>query len=170
LFCWETELARRIAGAIAIPLYIAPTMVMPRRKFSKELKEAAVGKLRRGTPEREVARACGVDRWTLRRWQRELDEFGAGAFGGYGKNRRGRAEPRSQAVITYLSADEFEALKAACSAAGFRSLPEFARSCIFRTPDDPPVRRAKVILAELGAVAIRLKRALPLLAQSLERR
>src|SRR5882757_1530825 len=121
---------------------------MSRRRFTREFKEAAVRKLIRGTPAGEVARACRVDPAILRRWQRELDEFGAMAFGGYGKNRHVRSEPRSRSITLHVSPDEFEALKITGSAAGFRSLAEFARFRMFRATVEPPLKQAKTILDE----------------------
>ena len=129
---------------------------MSRRKFTKRFKEAAVRKLIRGTPIGEVSRACLVNQWTLRRWQKELEEFGARAFGGYGKRRRAHAAPKSKPILLYLSSDELDAVKAASSAAGFRSLAEFARSRIFRAAGERPVAQVETILGELAVVATKL--------------
>lgn len=95
--------------------------------------------------ERGVARACRVNKWILRRWQRELDEFGAMAFGGYGKNRRGGAVPRTRKVYLSVTTDELDAVKAASWSAGFRSLPKFVRSRRFHATDERPVRSETVI-------------------------
>jgi hypothetical protein len=96
-----------------------------------------------------------VDPAILRRWQKELDEFGAKAFGGYGKNRHVRSEPRSRSITLHLSPDEFDALKTAATTAGFRTLAEFARFRLFRAADEPPVR-AGTVLDELATVATKL--------------
>ncbi|HJS99243.1 MAG TPA: transposase [Terriglobales bacterium] len=58
-----------------------------RRKFSKEFKLAAVGRLESGQSNAEVARALEVDPSELYRWRRELQEHGERAFGGVGKKR-----------------------------------------------------------------------------------
>jgi len=143
---------------------------MFRRKFTKQFKEAAIRKLRRGTPELEVARACRVNRWILRRWQKELDEFGARAFGGYGTNRRTHAAPKSKPIILCLSSDELDAVKAASSAAGFRSLAEFARSRILSATGERPLAQVETILGELAVVATKLTQMLSKeLAESLSR-
>jgi transposase-like protein len=134
---------------------------MSRRKFTREFKEAAVRKLRRGTPELEVARACRVNRWILRRWQKELNEFGARAFGGYGTNRRAHAAPKSKPIILYLSSDELDAVKAASSAAGFRSLAEFARSRILRATGERPLAQVEKLLEDLAVVVRKLTERLP---------
>jgi transposase-like protein len=130
--------------------------MMFRRKFTKQFKEAAIRKLRRGTPELEVARASRVNRWILRRWQKELDEFGARAFGGYGTNRRAQAVPKSKPIILYLSSDELDAVKAASSAAGFRGLAEFARSRILCATGERPLAQVETVLEEIAAVATKL--------------
>jgi transposase-like protein len=127
-----------------------------RRKFTKRFKETAVRKLIRGTPIGEVARACRVNQWILRRWHKEFEEFGARAFGGYGKQRRAHAAPKSKPILLYLSSDELDAVKAASSAAGFRSLAEFARSHILRATVERPVAQVETILGELAVVATRL--------------
>lgn len=112
--------------------------IMSRRTFTKEFKKAAVAKLRLGTPAKELARACDVDTSILRRWQREMDEFGARAFGGYGKSRYVSAERRAKAIVVHLSSDEFDAVKTSSAHAGFRSLAEFARSRMFHSTSEPP--------------------------------
>ena len=121
-----------------------------RRKFTKRFKEAAVRKLKRGTPIGDVARACRVNQWILRRWQTELNEFGARAFGGYGKRRRDYAPSKSKPILLYLCSDELDAVKAASSEAGFRSLAEFARSCILRATGERPLAQVGTILGELA--------------------
>ncbi|HVS88336.1 MAG TPA: transposase [Candidatus Acidoferrum sp.] len=60
---------------------------MARRKFSKEFKVAAIGRLQGGQTAAEVARALEVHPSELHRWRREVDEHGEGAFQGVGKKR-----------------------------------------------------------------------------------
>jgi transposase len=60
---------------------------MSRRKFSKEFKLTAVGRLESGQSVAEVARALEVHPSDLHRWRRELAEQGARAFSGVGKKR-----------------------------------------------------------------------------------
>jgi transposase-like protein len=62
-------------------------MSLSRRQFTKEFKEAAVGRLGLGASLAEVARACEVNPNVLHRWRRELRDFGAKAFTGNGKRR-----------------------------------------------------------------------------------
>jgi len=131
-----------------------------RQKFTKQFKEAAVRKLRRGTPEREVARGCRVNPWILRRWQKEFEEFGTRAFGGYGKNRHARAGPRSRVILLCLSSDELDAVKMASSAGGFRSLAEFARSRIFHPANETSLVQVQDILEELAIVVRKLTQTL----------
>jgi len=61
-------------------------MVM-RRKFSREFKLAAVGRVRAGESVAEVARACEVNPNDVQRWRRESDEYGDRAFLGFGQRR-----------------------------------------------------------------------------------
>jgi transposase-like protein len=134
---------------------------MPRRNFTREFKEAAVRNLRLGIPAGEVAVTCRVDPAVLRRWQKESDEFGEFAFAGYGKIRRARAEPRSKAIIVRLSDDELDSVRRASSAAGCRSLTEFARSRMLHAAGDPPPRQVEELLGELAAVMGKLTQTLP---------
>ena len=62
-------------------------MGLSRRKFTKEFKEAAVGRVEMGIPVAEVARGCEVKPNVLRRWRRELRQFGGRAFSGPGQSR-----------------------------------------------------------------------------------
>ena len=62
-------------------------MGLSRRKFTKEFKEAAVRRLDAGASMAEVARACELNPNVLHRWRRELQDFGAKAFAGYGQRR-----------------------------------------------------------------------------------
>jgi len=131
---------------------------MSRRKFTKEFKEAAIRKLTRGVPVQKVARACRLDPAILRRWQKELDKFGAKAFGGYGKSRHARGEPRSRAIILHLSPDELDAVKTAFSASGFGSLAEFARFCMFHATGKLSLAEVEEIFEELAIVVRKLSR------------
>jgi transposase-like protein len=137
-------------------------MAMSRRRFKKEFKERALRKVRGGASAEEVARACRVDPAILRRWQKESDEFGERAFGGYGKSRHARVEPRSRAIILRLSSDELEAVKKACSAAGCRSLADFARFCAFHPNSEQTLTRLRRILDELSLIVRKLT---PMLAE-----
>jgi Transposase len=47
-------------------------MGLSRRKFTQELKEAAIRRLELGASVAEVARACEVNPNVLHRWRREL--------------------------------------------------------------------------------------------------
>lgn len=60
---------------------------MIRRKFSREFKLSAVGRLRAGQSAAEVARALEVNPGDLYRWRRELDAYGERAFQGNGQKR-----------------------------------------------------------------------------------
>jgi len=71
-------------------------MGLSRRKFTRELKEAAVRRLDLGVPVAEVARAAEVSPNALYRWRRELRVFGSGAFAGPG---RSRAEEQELAAL-----------------------------------------------------------------------
>jgi transposase len=59
----------------------------PRRKFTKEFKQAAIRRLNSGQSMAEVARALEVHPSDLHRWRRELQEYGERAFNGAGKKR-----------------------------------------------------------------------------------
>ncbi len=58
-----------------------------RRKFTREFKLEAVGRLRAGQSGGEVARALEVNPSDLYRWRRDLDQYGERAFGGNGQRR-----------------------------------------------------------------------------------
>src|SRR6185503_9424085 len=124
---------------------------MSRRKFTKEFKEAALQQLASGTPVENVAGVCHVGPTTLRRWQNESRMFGEKAFGGYGRSRYVRVNPRSRSVALHLSPDEIDAVKTASSAAGSSSLAEFARSRLFDPAGEPPEIQVAELLAELAA-------------------
>jgi transposase len=62
-------------------------MSMSRRKFTKELKQAAVRRLETGASIAEVARACEVNPNVLHRWRREFREGVDGAFPGLGRKK-----------------------------------------------------------------------------------
>jgi len=133
---------------------------MSRRKFTKEFKEVALEELARGAPVEDVARGCHVDPAILRRWRNEWRQFGERAFGGYGKSRHVRADPRSRSVVLHLSPDEINAVKTASSAAGSPSLAEFARSRLFDPSGEVPAIQVGELLDELMAVMGKLTRTL----------
>lgn len=58
-----------------------------RRKFTKEFKLAAVGRLRAGDSVGLLARSLGVNREDLYRWSRDVEKFGVRAFPGVGQKR-----------------------------------------------------------------------------------
>lgn len=62
-------------------------MGLSRRRFTREVKEAAVRRMEMGVPVAEVARAAEVSPNALYRWRRELREFGGRAFAGPGRSR-----------------------------------------------------------------------------------
>lgn len=62
-------------------------MRLSRRKFSKEFKLTAIGRLKSGQSTAEVARALEVHPSELHRWKRELSEHGERAFRGPGIQR-----------------------------------------------------------------------------------
>ena len=96
------------------------------RKFTKEMKEAAVKRVEEGTPVKEVARACRVDPTEIRRWRTAWRTLGPRAFDDERKPRP-KAEPKPKLVIFRLNEDEHKQLKAMAKAAGARSLSDFAR-------------------------------------------
>jgi transposase len=63
--------------------------VKSRRKFSREFKETAIRQMTGGKSAAEVARALEVHPSDLYRWRRELEEHGARAFSGPGRQRGG---------------------------------------------------------------------------------
>jgi len=104
------------------------------RRFTKEIKEAAVKRVEEGTPSKEVARAYRVDPTELRRWRTAWRTLGPGAFDDIKKPRpkakpkpRPRAEPKPRLVTFRLNEDEHNRLKAMARAAGASSLTDFAR-------------------------------------------
>ena len=132
-------------------------MTLPRRKFTKEFKKAAVQRLQSEDSVAEVARACGVTPQMLRRWREELTRYRVNAFPGYGK-RRSSAESRTEPVVFRVTEDEYDRLKAACSATGARSLSQFARRQIF-LPVSPGPSLAEIEgkLSQLTAALLQLK-------------
>jgi transposase len=62
-------------------------MGLSRRKFTKELKLAAVQQLERGSSAAEVARAFEINPNVLHRWRKEFRHGPANAFPGEGKRR-----------------------------------------------------------------------------------
>src|SRR6266849_3454740 len=105
-------------------------MGVPRRKFSKEFKEAAVRRVELGASVAEVALSCEVAPEDVRRWRRDMLNYGSRAFLGYGRSRADESliKPRTRSVIFRLTQEEYGNLKAACSASSARSISDFARS------------------------------------------
>jgi transposase len=62
-------------------------MGMSRRKFSKEMKLAAIQQLDRGSSAAEVARAFEINPNVLHRWRKEFRDGPGNAFPGEGKRR-----------------------------------------------------------------------------------
>ena len=58
-----------------------------RRKFTREMKMAAVQRMEAGATAAEVARAFEVNPTVLHRWRREFREGPGNAFPGVGKRR-----------------------------------------------------------------------------------
>jgi transposase-like protein len=79
------------------------------RRFTKEIKQAAVKRVEEGTPAKEVARAYRVDPTELRRWRTAWLTLGPEAFDGIKKPRpkakpkpMPRAEPKPRLVTFRL--------------------------------------------------------------------
>jgi transposase-like protein len=94
------------------------------RRFTNEMKEAAVKRVEEGTPLKEVARALRVYPNELRRWRTAWRTLGPGAFD---EKPRTKAETKPRLVIFRLNEDEHNRLEAMAKAAGARSLSDFAR-------------------------------------------
>src|ERR1700685_2201342 len=62
-------------------------MELSRRKFTKELKLAAIQQLETGSSAAEVARAFEINPHLLHRWRKEFRHGPANAFPGFGKRR-----------------------------------------------------------------------------------
>ncbi len=62
-------------------------MGMSRRKFTREMKLAAIQQLDRGSSAAEVARAFEINPNLLHRWRKEFRHGPANAFSGPGKRR-----------------------------------------------------------------------------------
>jgi transposase len=62
-------------------------MELSRRKFTKELKLAAIQQLETGSSAAEVARAFEINPNLLHRWRKEFRHGPANAFPGFGKRR-----------------------------------------------------------------------------------
>ena len=62
-------------------------MGLSRRKFTTEMKLAAIQQLERGSPAAEVARAFEVNPNLLHRWRKEFRQGPGNAFPGVGKRR-----------------------------------------------------------------------------------
>jgi transposase-like protein len=122
---------------------------MPRRKFTKKFKEAALRRLDQGMSMAEVARACDVSSNVLNRWRHELRNFGDKAFSGYGKSRD-PIRPGSHNIVFRLTEDEFKQMKAASSAVGSRNLSDFVRSQVLRATSEPSLEQVDKKLNELS--------------------
>jgi transposase-like protein len=81
------------------------------RRFTKEIKEAAVKRVEEGTPLKDVARACRVDPTEIRRWRTAWRALGPGAFDAPKKPRL-TVEPKPRLVIFCVNDDEHNRLKA----------------------------------------------------------
>jgi transposase len=99
-----------------------------RRRFTKPFKKAAVERLEKGGSLVEVASSLKIAAAALSRWRQESRQFGAEAFSGYGKSRL-PSQP-TRIVRVFLTRDEHNRIKAACSASKARSLTLFARSLL----------------------------------------
>jgi transposase-like protein len=104
------------------------------RRFTKEIKQAAVKRVEAGTPAKEVARAYRVDPTELRRWRTAWLTLGPEAFDGVTKptpkaksKPTPRAEHKPRLVTFRLNEDEHNRFKAMARAAGASSLTDFAR-------------------------------------------
>ncbi len=73
-------------------------MGLSRRKFTKEIKLAAVQQLETGSSAAEVARAFEVNPNLLHRWRKEFRHGPRNAFPGAGKRRWDRRRWRSWSV------------------------------------------------------------------------
>jgi len=62
-------------------------MGMSRRKFTKEMKLAAIQQLEKGSSAAEVARAFEINANLLHRWRKEFRHWPGNAFPGVGKRR-----------------------------------------------------------------------------------
>jgi transposase-like protein len=62
-------------------------MGISRRKFTKEMKLAAIQRLEQGTSAAEVARAFEINPNVLHRWRKEFRDGPGNAFSGGGKRR-----------------------------------------------------------------------------------
>ena len=127
-----------------------------RRKFTREFKEAAVGRLERGDPIAEVCRCCRVSANTLHRWRKEFRDYGAQAFSGYGKSRL--PEEPAQTIVVRLTREEHQRFKAACSRSRAHSLSEFAGVYLRRRP---PELSASEFLERLNRLVARVRRLIP---------
>ena len=87
--------------------------MMSRRKFSKEFKLAAIQRLQAGQTKAQVARALEVHPSELYRWQRELDQHGARAFSGPGKQRAEQSQVEQLQQVIGEQAVEIRFLKRA---------------------------------------------------------
>lgn len=111
---------KRLAGHLPQP--------RDRRIFSKEFKEAVVGRLESGESVGDAACALQLDPTVIRRWRHEWLKYGADAFTGYGKSRA--PAPSARKVVVRFTEAEYESVKAASAARQAGSLPEFVRAQI----------------------------------------
>ena len=58
-----------------------------RRKFSKEFKLAAIGRLKNGQTAAEIGKALEVHPTDVYRWKRQMEKHGEEAFPGWGQKR-----------------------------------------------------------------------------------
>ena len=127
-------------------------MGLSRRKFTKEFKEAAVRRVDLGTSVAEVALSCGVDPEDVRRWRNEMTNYGSRAFSGYGRSRTAETfiKPRTRSVVFRLTQEEYQRLKATCSASGARSISDFARSKVLSSTGQPSLAGLEKKLDEIN--------------------
>ena len=106
--------------------------MLSRRKFTKEFKLTAVGRLRSGQSVGEVARALEVSPGDVQRWRRELNEHGERAFRGGGQRRAEESQVGQLERKVGQQAMEIDFLKRAWQHAEeqrrLRALPGGARS------------------------------------------
>jgi transposase-like protein len=114
-------------------LRVALIETLPRRKFTREFKESAIRRVELGATAVDAACACGVSPKLLRRWRRELGDYGSRAFPGCG-NRRAMAARKSQTVIFRLTDDEYRRLQSVWPGSAARSLPDYARGQVLQEP------------------------------------
>lgn len=90
------------------------------QRFSRHFREEAVRRVERGTPLKQVARACRITPSLLCRWRLKLRTLGERAFA--------KPQLRRKVIVISLSEDEQNRLKTIAKAAGARSVSDFVRS------------------------------------------